>query len=143
VGCGDDESDEPTTTSGATGAAGAISVEQWADAAERICSEGDRAQQQAAEQRFGDQPPSEEELEEFGTAVVVPNLLAQQAAIEALPVPAAEAERIEEMLVALGAGIDAVAADPGALVQGSDSVPAIAEATRLAEEIGLTECGAG
>ena len=142
-GCGDDDEAPPSTTPGATGSTGSISVEQWTTQAQAICTAGDRAQQQAARQRFGDEPPSQTELEEFAVTVVVPNLEAQHAAISGLPKPDAEAERIEEMLSALSAGIDAVAEDPAALVQGADSVPAIAQATELAEDLGLDDCGAG
>lgn len=144
AGCGDDDDeDTTTTTSTTTEAAGSISVEQWTTGADTICAEGDRAQQQAAAQRFGDQPPSEPELEDFGATVVVPNLQAQHDAISGLPRPEAEAERIDDMLNALQEGIDAIAADPGLLVQGADSVPAIAEATELAQDLGLTDCGSG
>ena len=141
VGCGDDDDTTPTST--ATGTDGSISVEQWATHAERICTEGDRAQERAARQRFGEEPPSQAELEEFGTAVVVPNLRIQRDALAALPTPAAEADRIDAMLDALGEGAEAIAADPAVLVQGADSVPALREATELAEELGLTECGSG
>ena len=141
-GCGDDDDEAPrTTTSGATGPVGSISTDQWTTQADRICAEGDRAQQQAATQRFGGEPPGQAELEEFGSTVVVPNLQVQHDAIASLPKPEADAERIDRFLGALQEGIDAIADDPGLLVQGTDSVPAIQEATELAEELDLTDCG--
>ena len=143
VGCGDDEEEPAPTTTATTEPTGSISVEQWTTQADRICAEGERAQQQAAEQRFGDEPPTQTELEEFGTTVVAPNLQAQHDAIAGLPKPDAEAGRIDEMLSALQDGIDAIADDPALLVQGIDSVPAIQDATAIAQELGLTDCGAG
>lgn len=142
AGCGDDDDTSTTTTSG-TEPAGAISLEQWTTQANRICAEGDRAQEQAAQQQFGNEPPSQSELEEFGRNFVVPNLQAQHAALAGLPKPEAEAARIDELLEALQEGIDAIADDLGVLVQGTDSVPAIAEATAIAEELDLTDCGSG
>lgn len=140
-GCGDD--DATTTTSSTTEAAGSITIEQWRAQADRICAEGDRGQQQAAERLFGEAAPSQAELEEFGEAVLIPSLQAQHDAIAALPRPQAEAGRIDEMLDFLQDGIDAIAADPSVLVEGTDSVPAIAQTTERAQALGLTECGSG
>ena len=144
AGCGDDDAEELTTSaSGTTGPVGALSLEQWSTQANRICAEGDRAQQQAAQQRFGDEPPSQLELEEFGATLVAPNLQAQHAAISGLPKPEAEAGRIDQLLDSLQEGIDAIAEDPGILVQGADSIPAVQEATEIAAELDLTDCGSG
>jgi hypothetical protein len=96
-----------------------------------------------AAQRFGDDPPSRGELEDFGATVVVPTLQSQHDAITGLPRPEAEAERIDEMLGSLQEGIDAIAEDPSLLVQGTDSIPAIEQSTAIARELGLTDCGAG
>jgi hypothetical protein len=142
-GCGDDDEPRTTTSSGATRSAGSIGIEQWTTQADRICAAGDRAQQQTAAQQFGDEPPTQSELEEFGTAVVVPNLQGQHDAIEGLPKPEAEADRIDAMLSAIQEGIDAIAGDPSLLIQGTDSVPAIQDATEIAEQLGLTDCGSG
>jgi hypothetical protein len=141
-GCGDDDGEPTSTTTGATDAAGSITIEQWAESADRICSEGDRAVQQTAAQRFGDDSPTEAEIEEFGDTVTVPNLQAQHDAIAELPKPNGEADEIDAMLGALQDGIDALADDPLLLVQGTDSVPGIAKATEIADDLGLTDCGA-
>jgi len=141
AGCGDDD-DESTTTTTSTEAA-SITLDQWADQADQICAEGDRAQQQAAEQEFGEHAPSQDEFEEFATDVVVPGLQSQHDAIAELPAPEAEAEQVETMLAKLQEGIDQIAEDPAALVQGTDSIPGIIEATEIAQELGLRDCGSG
>jgi hypothetical protein len=147
AGCGDDEEEPeaPTTATetGTTGPSGTASIDSWTKQAEEICASGDKAQQQAAQQAFGGQQPSEEELTAFASDVVVPNLQEQYDAIAALPKPEAEAEQIDAMLSSLQTGINQVTEDPGALVQGTDSLPAIQDATEQAKELGLTDCGSG
>jgi hypothetical protein len=142
AGCGGDDADTATTSSSTTDAT-AISVEQWTTQANRICVEGEKATQRTAAQRFGGEPPTGSELDEFGTTVLVPSLQGQHDAIAGLPRPEAEGETIDELLSALQEGIDAIDEDPSVLVQGTDSVPAIQDATALAQELGLTDCGSG
>ena len=145
AGCGDDDEETTTTTTTTTDEAASVelTLDQWTAQADRICGQADRALEQAAQQEFGQQPPSEAELEEFGRTVLAPNLQSQHDAIEALPAPAAETDQVEAMLSGLQEGIDQIEEDPSLLVQGADSVPAIAEATEIAQELGLTDCGSG
>ncbi len=141
AGCGDDDDDSTTSSSTTTGTVGGVSLDRWIVQADQICAEGDKAQQEAAEQQFGDQPPTDAELEDFADTVVVPNLQSQHDAIAALPKPEAEAGEIDELLAKLQEGIDAVSDDPSLLIQGGDSVPAIQEASTRAQDLGLTDCG--
>ncbi|HEX2128123.1 MAG TPA: hypothetical protein VHF58_02790 [Solirubrobacterales bacterium] len=143
AGCGDDDETISTTTSAADDATGAISTEQWTAQADRICAAGDRAQQQTANLRFGDEAPTDAELEEFGRTILVPNLQAQHDAIAGLPKPPGTEAQIDAMLSELEDGIDAISNDPALLVQGTDAVPGIRTATELARELGLSDCGAG
>jgi hypothetical protein len=145
AGCGDDEEDPTTPATTATDASteGSATLDSWVKRADEICTSGDQAAQQAAQQAFGNKQPSEEELTAFASDVVVPNLQEQYDAISALPKPEAEAEQIDAMLSSLQTGINQVNEDPGALVQGTDSIPAIQEATEQAKELGLTDCGSG
>jgi hypothetical protein len=147
AGCGDDDDEDTTsatdTSTATTEASATPTLEQWLANADEVCAAGDQELAAAAEEQFGNEPPSEAELEQFGTELMVPALQAQHDGIAALPKPEEEAERIDEMLAALQEGTDEIEADPALLVQGNDSVPGIAEATKIAQELGLTDCGSG
>lgn len=123
TGCGGDEP-EPLTK------------DEFATQANKICSDGNAELETAAEE-LGDEP-TEEQIEEFVTDTVLPNLQEQHDELEDLAAPEGDEDEVEEILDALQEGIDGIEEDPaGAITSGEDP---LAEASELAGEYGLTEC---
>lgn len=139
-GGGDDEA----TTTGATDATGAsgdtLTKQQFITRADEICAAGDEEIISAGRAEFGNQAPQGEELAQFVDDVVVPSTQRQHDQIAALPVPEGEEQSVDQLLTALQQGIDSLESDPEQLVQSSGDDP-FEEASRLAREFGLTDCG--
>ena len=123
VACGGDEP-EPLTK------------DEFTTQANKICSDGNAELETAAEE-LGESP-SEEQIEEFVTDAVLPNLQGQHDDLEDLAAPEGDEDEVEEILDALQDGIDGIEEDPaGAITSGEDP---LAEASELAGDYGLTEC---
>lgn len=135
VGCGGDDGGGDTTST-----TEALTKQEWITQADQICSDGDAAIQQAAEDA-GLSNPTPEELKSFYTETVLPNIEDQRDQIEALPVPAGEEDAIGSITDALDQAISDAQADPDALVNGSSDV--FKDVNQQAQDYGLTSCGDG
>jgi hypothetical protein len=123
-GCGGDDEPEPLTK------------DEFTTQANKICSDGNEELEAAADE-LGD-APTEEQIEEFVTDTVVPNVQEQHDDIADLAAPEGDEDEVEAILDALQGGIDALEEDPaGAITSGDDP---LAEASELAGDYGLTEC---
>jgi hypothetical protein len=148
AGCGGDDDDDGTTaaTTGPTGVTGAtggelLTKEECIRQADVICAKGDDEIDKQASKRFGNQEPSEQEIEQFATDTVAPNIQNQIDDIRALTPPEGDEEDVTLILDAAQNGIDEIEKDPSLLNQGSDAGGAFTEANRLAESYGLDDCG--
>jgi hypothetical protein len=149
AGCGGDDDEDTTaattTEAGATGATGAaggepLSKSEFVEQADRICRQGDQEIQQAA-QELGPGRPSDQEVEQFATETVVPNIQEQIDGIRQLTPPKGDEEEVNAIVDAAQEGVDMLEADPSLLLQGPDAGGAFAEANRLAQQYGLEACG--
>lgn len=134
VGCGggDDSSDTTATET--------LTKQEWIEQADQICSAGDDAIQQAAQDAGLSNNSTPEELKSFYTETVLPNIEDQRDQIEALPVPAGEEDAIGGITDALDQAISDSQADPDALVNGEDLFK---DVNQQAQDYGLTSCGDG
>lgn len=130
VGCGGDDTTATTET---------LTKQEWITQADQICSDGDAAIEQAA-QDAGLSNPTPEELKSFYTETVLPGIEDQRDQLEALPVPAGEEEAIGSITDALDQAISDSQADPEALVNGEDIFK---DVNQQAQDYGLTSCGDG
>lgn len=130
-GCGggdDKSSDAPAS----------ITKADFTEQADAICAAGDVTINAAAD-ALGD-TPTQAEIEAFATDVLVVSVQSQHDDIEALGAPDGDEDDITAMLDALQSSIDAVTADPASInAEGADP---FADANQMAQDYGLTDCGA-
>jgi hypothetical protein len=143
AGCGDDE-ETTTTPSGASGASGvtgaALTEDEFVSQANEICAQGGDEIDQAIEETFGNQQPSEADLEQFATDVLVPGIQAQIDGVRALAPPEEIAADVETFLDDAEAALGEVEADPSLLLAGDTPDDPFADVNAQAEALGLTEC---
>jgi hypothetical protein len=146
AGCGGDDDDDTTAaTTGETAVAGGEppSKEEFIVEADAICKQGDREINQAGRETFGEEQPSQEEQEQFVTATVLPNIQGQLDGIRALTPPEGDEDEVAAILEAAQTAVDEAEQDPSALTQAGGGSDPFAEANRLAQDYGLTNCGGG
>ena len=133
AGCGgsDDTSGDSTTA--------AISKDDFVTQANQICAEGDKTLQTAGKAAFSGGKPSKSDLQQFANDTVVPTIQGEIDGIEALGAPEGDEEQVNAITDAAQSAIDEVKADPSVFVAGDQDV--FAEANKLANAYGLTECG--
>jgi hypothetical protein len=109
-----------------------------------ICKRGssqieDEADEFAADNDIDTSKPSKEDQEEVIVSVVAPSLQTQADEISELGAPEGEEEKVTAMIEALEAGAEKLEDEPGlALERNADP---LAEANKLATELGFKECG--
>jgi hypothetical protein len=142
AGCGgDDDTSSTTGTSGASGASGtALTQDEWAQQADAICAAGDKEIDATGREIFGDQQPSQDEIDQFVTETLVPSIQGQLDAIRALTPPEDIADDVTTFLDDANAALDEIRDDPS-LVTASGSDQPFSEVNAQAKELGLTECG--
>lgn len=142
AGCGGDDetSTTATTDAGASGVEGAALTETgFVDQANTICSAGDKEVSQAGDELFGGQEPSDAQLEQFATEILVPSIQGQIDGIRALPAPEEIADDVSTFLDDAESALAEVEADPS-LIQASDNEGPFADVNTEADDLGLTEC---
>jgi hypothetical protein len=148
AGCGG--GDDTTTVGGASGAAGAQGAVLTKDAflakANEICKKGNQSIKQAGQQFFNslglskNQQPTSDQIQQFGSETLIPKVEAQISAIEALPAPSGDEDRVTAITDAAQQDLDKVKADPSLLNANSDP---FTDANRLAKQYGLDQCAGG
>lgn len=142
AGCGDDEdssTESTTAVSGATGGEGvALTDEEFIAAGNEICAAGNEEIDQAANETFGGQQPTDAQIEQFA-GILVPSIQAQIDGIRALTPPEDLAADIETFLGDAEDALSEVEADPSLLATSDDEGP-FADVNAQAVELGLTEC---
>ena len=136
AGCGGDD-DEPTTAESATAA---LTEEEFVTQANEICATGAAEIDQAAEELFGNEQPTDEQVEQFATDVVVPGIEAQIDGVEALVPPEDIAGQVDTFIADARAALAEVAADPSLILAGDTPEDPFADVNAQAEALGLPEC---
>lgn len=136
VGCGggDDTTDSSTAT---------LSKAEFIKQADAICADADRQGQEEAEEfakenDFSLEQPTDEQLEEAISAILVPSLNQQAEEISALGAPEGDEEQIEAITTSLEDVAGEIEDDPGIVINGDS----LSEPGELAEDYGLRVCGA-
>jgi predicted small secreted protein len=131
--CGDDDE----TTTGA--AEPALSGAEYLAQASEICRTRIRELNRATRAAFGGGggPPSDAEIQEFGTEAVIPGIQGLIDESRALRPPEDRADEFERFLDDAQAALDQVKADPSLLAQEQDPFKSI---EKQARELGL-KCG--
>ena len=145
AGCGGDD-DDTTDTTGASGTSGvtgtALTEEEWVQQADAICAAGDKEINQAGQELFGNQQPSQADIEDFANDVLIPNIQSQLDAIRALVPPEEIADDATQLVDAANEALDEIRDDPS-LVTASDADSPFADVNQQAQDLGLSDCGDG
>ncbi len=143
AGCGggDDSSTSTTGASGATGVAGApLSEDEFLKQGNAICAAGNKEIDQAAQDAFTGQQPTDAQLQQFAD-IAVPSIQGQIDAIRALPAPEAIADQVTTFLDDAQSALDDVKADPSLFAAGDGANDPFADVNQQAKALGLDECG--
>ena len=143
AGCGgdDDTTSETTAATGASGVTGtALTEEEWATQADGICAAASKETDAAAEELFGNQQPSQQQIEQYATDVLIPSIQGQLDAIRALTPPEDIADQVTTFLDDAESALDEVRDDPSLITTSGGESP-FADVNAEAKELGLTECG--
>jgi hypothetical protein len=134
AGCGGGDDDGDTTTTAA-----ALSKEEFLEQGNKICAAGEKQINAKAEKTFGNQEPTQSEVESFATETAIPTLQFEIAGIEALPPPSGDEDQVNAITTAAQEGLDELKADPSLITAEGQDNP-FAEANELAKQYGLTAC---
>ena len=123
----------------------ALTKAEFIKQADKVCVDGEEAleaegEEFAEENEFDLENPTEEQKEEVVLEVIGPALHNQGEELAALGAPEGEEEAVEAIVNALETGADEIEDDPQILIEGKEN-PALEEASELAADFGLTECG--
>jgi len=132
AGCGSSSDDSTTSTTAA-----AISKADFLAKGNQICKQGNDAINTAGNQ-LGNSV-NEQQLEDFASSTVVPNVQKQIDGIKALGAPAGQEAQVNAMLAAAQSGVDELKSDPSKIKD--DSL--FKDANQKANAVGLTECAGG
>jgi hypothetical protein len=121
----------------------ALSKEEFIAQGDENCAEADQELEAAERETFGGleqgQQPDPEQIEQFATEELVPNIQGQVDHLRELNPPEADEERIDEILDTAQEGLDEIEDDPSALQAGSPT--GLDEAGQQLQEYGFEECG--
>jgi hypothetical protein len=134
AGCGGGDEDGETTPTAA-----ALSKEEFLKQGNQICAASEKQIDAEAQKVFGNQQPSQSEVESFATKTAIPTLQFEIAGIEALPAPSGDEDQVNAIVSAAQQGLDELKADPSLITAEGQDDP-FAEAKRLAKQYGLTAC---
>jgi hypothetical protein len=129
AGCGGDDDDDAPTK------------EEFITQADDICTEGDQVIEEQAAEVFGSGQPSKAQQEAFIEDTVIPETQSQIDGIRELTPPEGDEDEVNAIVDAADQGIDEIESDPAALTQGGANP--LAEASQLAAEYGMKDCGQG
>ena len=130
AGCGSSSNDNTTTTSSLTKA-------EWIAKADAICRTGNQQVNQAGQQQFGNQKPTQAQIQQFASGTVIPNIESQVNQIKALGPPAEIEQQVNSLLATVQGDLDKAKADPSLLLNGS----AFKDSNTEAQGLGLKVCG--
>jgi hypothetical protein len=131
AGCGGGGDDSTSTSS--------LAKPAWIAKADAICQQGNQEIEQAANEQFGqqDQEPTDEQVQQFTSETVVPNVQKQIDQIRDLGAPSGDEDQVNKILDTVQADIDK--AKSATTLQGDT----FADGNALATQYGLKVCGRG
>jgi hypothetical protein len=120
-----------------------ISKQEFVAQADEICEESDARIEAEGRKVFANRRPSQQEIVTYMEEVVIPEVTQQVDAVDQLPVPEGDEEQIQAVVDSAREGLETAEADPArfAGTEGEDSEDPFDEASRLAGEYGIQECG--
>jgi hypothetical protein len=130
AGCGG--SDDNSTTTAAS-----LTKPEWIAKADSICKQGSQEINQAASQQFGNQKPTEAQVQQFAKDNLVPQIQSEVDSIRALGAPSGDEDQVNKLLDTVQADIDKAKA--AATIENSS----FADGNALANQYGLKVCGKG
>ena len=141
AGCGGGDD----STGGGDSSAAALTKAEFIKQADAICKDGeeqleDEGNEFAEENDIDTENATDEQKEEVIVDVIGPALHKQGEELAGLGAPEGEEESIEAIVDALESGADEIESDPAILIEGKENPP-LEEASELASDYGLTECG--
>ena len=143
AGCGGDDETTADVTTGASGASGvtgaALTEDEFLEQGNAICAAGSKELDAQAQEVFGGQQPSPAELEQFVGDILVPSIQGQIDGVRALVPPDDIADDVTAFLDEAESALGEIEDEPS-LAAASNAESPFAEANRMAEDLGLTEC---
>ena len=134
AGCGGSDSSMSTTS-------GTLTKSEFAAKANAICGKGNQEIRAAGKKLFSSgQAPSQAAQEKFVTATVIPSIQQQVDAVDDLPAPAGDEQKVQAIVNAARSALDKVKQDPSLITAQGQSDP-FAQADKLTNSYGLTQCG--
>jgi hypothetical protein len=134
AGCGDDDEDE-------NGDGGeALSEQEFITQADQICTEGDAEVESQERGFFGKSKPSQAEVEQYVSEVVVPGIQSQIDGIRELEARDEIEGQVTEFLDTAEGDLDEIEQNPNLLTQGGQGADPFAETRQLGADIGLKVC---
>jgi hypothetical protein len=135
AGCGSGSDSSTTSTA-------AVTKSEFLAQGNKICADGNKAINQAANKEFSNGKPSASQVTQFVTKTVIPSIQSQINGIKALPAPAGDEAQVSDIVTSAQNAVDKAKANPHLLTQSGSEDP-FTEANKLAEHYGLTRCGGG
>jgi hypothetical protein len=132
VGCGSSSNNNSTSTASLTKA-------QWIAKADAFCQAGTAQTNAAGTQQFGNQKPSQAQIQQFATTTIIPGIQSQVDKIKALGAPVGDEQQVNTLISTVQADLDKAKSDPSLVTQGN----AFSDANKLAQQYGLKVCGKG
>lgn len=133
AGCGGSDDTSSTTA--------AISKDDFITQANQICADQGKALDAAGKEVFTGGKPSNAEMTGFVNDTMVPTIQSEIDGIAALGAPAGDEDQVNAILDAAQSGLDEVEADPTIFATSNEDP--FAEANKLGDEYGITECSGG
>jgi hypothetical protein len=130
AGCGGDDDSSSTEAT--------LSKAAYLKQGNAICKQTNDELDAAVSKEFGNQQPSQQQIEQFATETVVPTIDDEISQLRALPAPSGDEETVNAIYDAAQEGIDSVKDDPSVLAQ--DNPAAFKKADQLARDYGLATC---
>ena len=130
AGCGGSDDNDTST-------AASLTKPEWIAKADSICKQGAQEINQAASQQFGNQKPTEDQVQQFTKSNLLPKIQSEVDSIRALGAPSGDEHQVNKLLDTVQADIDK--AKSANTIENS----AFADGNALANQYGLKVCGKG
>ena len=106
--------------------------------ANAICKKTNDELNADVKKEFGNQRPSQQQIEKFGTDTVAPTIEDELSQLRDLDAPSGDEDTVNAIYDAAQDGVDALKQDPSILLENNPA--AFQEANKLAKDYGLTVC---
>jgi hypothetical protein len=145
AGCGSGD-DATTPDAGTTAAAASLTMAEFVTEGNEICAEVNEELEAGIEEfaeengLSGNDQPSEEQLEELATEILIPSVAGQFEQIRGLGAPSGEEKKVDAFLDKAESAVEEVEADPALITDQAGQSPFVT-VSREATALGLVACG--